>query len=101
MRIGSLARSQNNFMALFATAASALLPLATFGQSRYGPAPNQGPMQALYTAPAEGAMAGPASRYVDADGNPLILPASYCQQCGGLDGPCDECTPCGGAPMMQ
>ena len=67
---------------LIATAATAMLPLATFGQARYatngpGSVPSmQGPMQALYTAPAEG-QSGRRARYIDGYGNPMIVPAGY------------------------
>ena len=63
-------------------------PLATFGQVRNasydsGNSPgNQGPRQALYNAPADGGTTAPASRYVDANGNQMVVPAGYCEQCG-------------------
>jgi hypothetical protein len=114
MRIGSLARSRSNFVALFVAAASvATVPLATFGQSRIasyesGDSPgNQGPRQALYMAPGEGAAAAPPSRYVDANGNQMVVPAQYCEQCsdyngggdGGEYGGCDGGQGCqGGYP---
>jgi hypothetical protein len=114
MRIGLIARSQIRSAALLAAAAAALiLPTVSFGQSRYasygsgGSPANQGAVQAIYMAPDDGATAAPSSRYVDAYGNPIIVPAGYGEPCGeccyGSCGPCEQCGPCGsgacGAPM--
>src|SRR3954471_4484723 len=89
MRMGSLARSQGKLVASLVAAASTLmLPAATFGQARVasyqsdGSIGNQGARQALYHAPSDGGMNAPASRYVDADGNPMVVPAGYGAQCG-------------------
>jgi hypothetical protein len=109
MRIGSLARSQGTLAALFVAAATtAMLPLATFGQVRNtayaaGNSPrNQGSMQALYDAPNDGGSTQAASRYRDANGNQMVVPAGYNMSCGqGCDdnggcygGGCD-CGGCG------
>ena len=93
MRMGLLANSlRSRFVALFIAAASmATVPMATFGQVHIasydsGESPDgQGPRQALYTAPGDG-NAAPASRYVDASGNPMIVPAQYCEQCSDGNG---------------
>jgi putative beta barrel porin BBP7 len=83
MRIGSFARSQFEFTALYiAAAVTAALPLATFGQShnayaRNGAAPNR-TMQALYMSPADAGDTG-SPRYVDAHGRPRIQQAGYYQ----------------------
>jgi len=107
MPIGSLAKSQRRFAALIA-AAAALLPMATFGQSRYGYEPRRGAMtqgavQALYTSPAQSGMAVP-SPYVDGYGNTMIAPAGYNEPCGPYceGGPaCGPCGPDGMAPMPR
>jgi Putative beta barrel porin-7 (BBP7) len=100
MRIGSLARSRGRLVALLVAAASiGLLPLATFGQVRnasYDRSPgNQGPRQALYDAPAGSETAASGSRYVDANGNPMIVPAGFCDGCCNGGCGCDGCA-CGG-----
>jgi hypothetical protein len=106
MRIRSLARSQGRLVALLvAVASTAIVPMATFGQVRnlsydsQSSLGNQGARQALYNAPANGGTSAPASRYVDDNGNPMVVPAGYCQQCnGGCDcygdgGGCNNCGP--------
>jgi hypothetical protein len=94
MRMGSLANSRK-FVALFIAAASmATMPLATFGQAHIASydsgdsSDGQGPRQALYTAPG-GGNGGPNSPYVDANGNRIIVPAQYCEQCSDGNGGCD------------
>ncbi len=96
MRIGSLARAQSSFVALCVAAASAtILPMASFGQARNasydpdGSPAGQRTVQALYMAPGDGAEASPPSRYVDANGNQMIVPAGYCEQSAQCDGGCD------------
>jgi hypothetical protein len=96
MRIGSLVLQANLVIAL-ATLISAISPCSTLGQSRY-PGGGQGPMQAIYNAPAGSPACAPASRYVDAYGNPMIVPAGFCQECGPAGGQCGPyagCGPCG------
>src|SRR4051794_22796983 len=96
MRIGSLARSPGRLVALLvATTSTAILPLATFGQAQvaaydsYGAPRNQGQRQAFYNAPADREANATASPYIDANGNPMVVPAGYCQQCGQG---CDDCS---------
>jgi hypothetical protein len=110
MRIGSLARSRSKFVALFVAAASMTsVPLATFGQARIasyesgGSPGNQGPRQALYMAPGDGAATAPTSRYVDGNGNQMIVPAQYCEQCSDCNGGCDggEYGGCDGGQCCQ
>lgn len=90
MRMGSLARPRSRFVALFVAAASmASVPMATFGQARNASydsgnsSGSQGPKQALYMAPGDGTAAAP-SRYVDANGKQMIVPAGYCE--------CSDCS---------
>ena len=64
--------------------------MATFGQVRnasYGAGilnRNQGATQALYNAPNGGGANAAASSYVDANGNPMVVPA-------GCNMPCGQC----------
>ena len=95
MRIGLLARTRTKLVELVAVAAAiAALPVASRGQSPYGADARSGrpvsggPMQALYMAPGTPAMGGRQSSYVDAYGNPIIVPAGYCEQCGGCGDGC-------------
>lgn len=97
MRIGSLARSRCELVTLVVAAASmAGFPLASFGQGRYASyvsdtaSDNHGPVQALYTAPGDATAAAP-SRYVDANGNRMIVPAGYCERCSDYDNGCGGC----------
>jgi len=85
-------------MVLLATTASIIFPATTLGQMPFA-SRAQGPMQAVYNAPAEGPRSAPASRYADAYGNPMIVPAGFSQGCqqGGCQygpsggyGPCDD-----------
>src|SRR3981189_2790678 len=91
MRMGSLAKLRSRLVALF-VATMATMPLATFGQERIssdesGDSPgSQGPRQALYMAPDDSATAAPPSRYVDANGNQMIVPAGYCEHCSDCNG---------------
>ena len=100
MRMGSLARLRSRFVALF-VATMATVPLATFGQERSSSddssnsSGSQGPKQALYVAPDDGAAAAPPSRYVDANGNQMIVPAGYCEHCSDYDGGYGGCGPGG------
>ncbi|HVT26921.1 MAG TPA: BBP7 family outer membrane beta-barrel protein [Lacipirellulaceae bacterium] len=107
MRIGPIARSQTTaIVALFAAAAAiAMLPTASFGQYRTAAfdasrsTDGQGAVQAIYTVPTDG-MAVPARPYVDANGNPMVVPAGYCDPCGECccsdsDGQCAPYGPCG------
>lgn len=48
-----------------------------------GGARSAGPMQALFTSPIGG------SQYVDAHGNPVVMPAQYCDSCGPYGGGCE------------
>ncbi len=108
MRIGPLARSQTNFMTLLAAAAAAataFLPMATFGQAGNAPfnlrraLTGHSATQALYTAPSDDDSGSSRAQNVDAYGNPMIVPAGYCEQggeCGDTCQPCDGCAPCGG-----
>ena len=106
MRMGSLANSRSRCVALFVAAASvATMPLATFGQtliSSYDSSDSQGPRQALYMAPGDGS-AGAPSRYVDANGNRMILPAQYCEQCSDCNNGCNggEYGGCDGGQCCQ
>src|SRR5689334_10474370 len=94
MRIGSLA-TQTNFLVLCATVLSMTMPAWTLGQTRYA-SPGQGPMQAIYNAPANGSSSPEASRYCDAYGNPMIVPTGFHQ---GYHGGYGNCGPCnGGGP---
>ncbi|HEX5471704.1 MAG TPA: BBP7 family outer membrane beta-barrel protein [Lacipirellulaceae bacterium] len=89
---------------LFALTAAAL-PSTSFGQSRYaafasnGTSTCQDAQQAIYMAPAERANSTAAQRFVDANGNPLIVPAGYGESCGdgsyGSCGPYGQCAACG------
>src|SRR4051812_24366858 len=109
MRMGSLANWRSRFVALFVAAALiTIMPLASFGQVQVasydsGDSPRgEGPQQALYTAPGDG-NAAPMSRYVDASGKQMIVPAQYCERCtdgdGGEYGGCDGGQGCqGGYP---
>ena len=56
-------------------------------------APRKTAVQALFTAPADGLLAGNKTPYVDAHGNPVVVPASYGQPCGcgGGHGGYDGC----------
>jgi hypothetical protein len=72
----------------------AALPMASFGQSRDASyvsdtastaSENYGSVQALYSAPGDATAAAP-SRYVDANGNQIIVPAGYCERCSDYDG---------------
>jgi hypothetical protein len=74
MSIGLFARTRTGFLRIAATAfACAALTIQSQAQ----------PRQALYTSPAGPANDGAAPMYSDAYGNPLVMPASYCQPCGG------------------
>lgn len=102
MRIGSLARSHGRLMALFvAVVSTAAFPLATFGQVHFAPRNGastfggQGPRQALYQAPAASGTDALASRYNDANGSPMILPAGYCE-CGDCNDDGYDCNGYGG-----
>jgi hypothetical protein len=100
MRIESLARARCELMTLIVAAASiAGLPMASFGQGRYASydsdaaSDNRGPVQALYTTPRD-ATAAP-SRYIDANGDRMIVPAGYCERCSDYGGSSD-CSSGGG-----
>jgi hypothetical protein len=109
MRIGSLTRSVVCRPALF-TAAVVLLanPATALGQlpgHRAPSAPAYSTRQALFTTPLSTMFANKKSPYVDAHGNPVVVPAGYGQPYdgyGGYDGgaPCDcggaGCSSCGG-----
>jgi hypothetical protein len=89
MRIGFFFRSRTKLVRILATAAAfAAAPFVANGQmpdGRYGQSdPSNGrAVQAIYTTPSGPAAAGRQSSYVDSYGNPLIVPAGYCQQgCG-------------------
>src|ERR1700704_2480995 len=100
MRMRSLAKLRSRFVALF-VATMATMPLATFGQERISsdesgdPTGSQGPRQALYMAPDDSATAAPPSRYVDANGNQMIVPAGYCEHCSDCNSGYGGCGPGG------
>jgi hypothetical protein len=81
MRIGLLT------IRLLALAAIGLAAHDVGAQMSGAPA---GPIQAMYVRPIAGLGAGP---YVDAYGNPVVVPAGYCGQCcddGCYGGQCDS-----------
>ena len=112
MRIGSLVRSLVCLPALItAVAAITCHPITALAQSRSMPSPGghrTGPVQALFTTPASGLLGQAPSPYVDAHGDPIVVPASYgqpypgpqahmgCEDCGyGAYGGCESCGPTG------
>jgi hypothetical protein len=103
MRTGSLSRSIICLPALVATAAMlAATPNCARGQATtdgYGDTPRRsGAIQALFTAPA-GMLSGNQSPYVDAHGNPVVVPVQYgepypCPDGGYAGyGACESCPP--------
>ena len=82
MRFGLLARTKLRLVALVvAGAAGAAAPRTTHGQY-YGqgsPATSGRPTQALYMASGG---SGRSSAYTDSYGNPLVVPAQYCEPGG-------------------
>ena len=117
MQFGSLAKSLTvlSLVAALSYALSAQPLMAQFPdqnagyQGSAGPAQQQaGPMQALFMSSGRRMFGAQQTPYVDANGNPVIVPAGYCQQCpggcpGGYGGPmpCDPAPggDCYGGPM--
>ena len=94
MRIGFIGSARIKLMELVAFAAAiGAMPIASHAQPPYGGngPTSGGPVQAIYME-SSGRSMGQQSSYTDSYGNPLIVPASYCQQCGGRG--CGAC--CGG-----
>jgi Putative beta barrel porin-7 (BBP7) len=96
MRIGFLAGTRTGLLAMVAAATCVALPTPTQGQSPYG-APTPGahpngarPSQALYMAPGESQGGRQRPSYVDAYGNPIIVPTGFGHHeyggYGGYDG---------------
>ncbi|HEX3598693.1 MAG TPA: BBP7 family outer membrane beta-barrel protein [Lacipirellulaceae bacterium] len=93
MRFGLFSRTRNSLVKLVGLAATVAMPLIAANAQLYGEpmsgARQTGPqdgraMQALYTEPVRPSANGQQQpTCYDSYGNPLILPASYCQQCGG------------------
>src|SRR5688500_9304669 len=86
MRTGSLARSTVCLTALFSiTTVLAVRPAHTLAQIIPGaPATrnrDSGVRQALFTTPVGGMLARQQSPYVDAHGESVVVPASYCEGC--------------------
>jgi hypothetical protein len=90
--------------------ALAVLPASVYGQyqpSAYGPGGNPaalGPRQALFTSPMQNMWRAQTTPYVDAYGNPVVMPAGCCAPCecgyGGCSYGCGpgECGPGGCGP---
>ncbi len=106
MRIGFLAGTRIKLVGIMAAVAvGAALPAASHGQSPYGAygpgAAGSRPTQALYVEPGESS-GGRRPTSVDAYGNPMIVPAGFCQPCngygesGGNCGCYDDCNGYGG-----
>jgi hypothetical protein len=104
--MGPASQKLINSSALFVAALTfAAMPSAVFGQlTTAGHAPHEsrrGAMQALFTAPADGLLGRSKTPYVDAHGNPVVVPASYGQPCGcagahgGWHGAQGDCAGCG------
>ncbi len=107
MRIGCLLRNRTKLVKFVAGVAIAALPITVTAQSSYrGNAqyatqsgePSGHAVQALYMAPSGPATQGSQPTYFDSYGNPLILPAGYCQSCNGNCGCYGgvSCGPCAG-----
>src|SRR5215813_9844839 len=100
MQFGSIAKSSFALLAINAALSFALEaqplraqymePRAT--QGGYGGPSQGGAMQALFASSGRRMFGGQQSPYMDANGNPVVVPAQYCQQCpGGCPGYCGDC----------
>ena len=90
MRIGSLLRSivclPALCMAVAAINGQAQLAIAQLPTPGGQSAHRSGPRQALFTTPASGLFSREKSPYVDAHGEPIVVPASYGEPYAGPEG---------------
>jgi hypothetical protein len=96
MRIGSLLNVRTVVLGIAAAALVAAKPASSLAQSQYGSyAANSRPTQALYTP--QGNYGGGRQAAYDSYGNPAVVPAGFCQGCGGQGcGNCVGNSGCGG-----